>query len=129
MPEPIVYMDHSEIREGKLLELKRAMSNLAEFVESNEPRIFAYNVFFSEDDTRMTVIHIHPDSASLEYHMNVAGPEFPKFAEFIKLLSIDVYGNPGKDLVERLLQKAQMLGSGTVLVHNLHSGFARLGAP
>jgi len=60
--------------------------------------------------------------------MKVAGPAFPKFAEFIKLLTIDVYGKLSDDLVEQLRKKAQMLGTGTVVVHELHAGFARFGA-
>ena len=127
MSDPIVYIDNSEIREGKLEELKTAMNELAEFVEANEPRLIAYNVYFNQDGTRMTVFHVHPDSASLEFHMKVAGPLFPKMAEFIKLLTIDVYGKLSGDLLEQMRQKAQMLGSGTVLVHQLHAGFARFG--
>jgi len=127
MFEPIMFVDSSEIREGKLEELKTAMNGLVEFVEANEPRLIAYNVYFKEDGTRMTVFHVHPDSASLEFHMKVAGPLFPKFAEFIRLLTIDVYGKPSDDLVEQMRQKAQMLGNGTVLVHELHAGFARFG--
>jgi quinol monooxygenase YgiN len=127
MSEPIVYIDSSEIREGNLEELKKAMNELVEFVEANEPRLIAYNVYFKEDGTRMSVVHVHPDSASLEFHMKMAGPLFPKFAEFIKLLTIDVYGKPNDDLVEQMRQKAQMLGNGTVLVHDLHAGFARFG--
>lgn len=126
MPELIVYVDNSEIREGRLEELKRAMKELVEFVEANEPRLIAYNAYFNEDATRMTVIHVHPDSASLEFHMKVAGSLFPKFAEFMKLLTIDVYGQPSDALVDQLRQKAQTLGNGTVQVHGLHAGFARL---
>ena len=56
--------------------------------------------------------------------MTVAGPLFAKFAEFIKLLTIDVYGQPSDHLVQQLRQKARMLGNGTVLVHGPHAGFA-----
>ncbi len=124
---PIVYIDRSEIREGKLEELKTAMKELVELVEANEPRLIAYNVYFTEDGTRMTVVHIHLDSASLEFHMKVAGPAFPKFVEFVELLTIDVYGKPSEDLLEQMRKKAQMLGNGTVVVHELHAGFARFG--
>ena len=127
MSEPIIYIDRSEIREGKLEELKTAMNELIEFIEANEAQLIAYNVYFNEDGTRMAVVHVHPDSASLEFHMKVAGPAFPKFAEFIQLLTIDVYGKPSDDLLEQTRQKARMLGNGTVLVHELHAGYARLG--
>ncbi|WP_228500369.1 hypothetical protein [Nocardioides agariphilus] len=124
--QPIVYVDTSGVREGRLEELKVAMNDLAEFVEASEPRLLAYQVYFSEDGARMTVLHINPDSASLEFHMKVAGPKFAPIGEFINMLAIDVYGHPDAALVEQLRQKAVLLGSGVVRVHELHAGFARL---
>jgi len=126
MSQPIVYVDTSEVRDGRLEELKAAMDDLTQFVEANEPRLLAYNVYFSDDGSRMTVLHISPDSACLEFHMRVAGPKFPPIGEFINMLAIDVYGDPGDTLVERFRQKADMLGTGSVRVHELHTGFARL---
>jgi hypothetical protein len=126
MPQPIVYVDTSEVRAGRLDELKAAMEDLRMFVEANEPQLLAYNVYFSNNGTRMTVLHINPDPASLEFHMKVAGPLFHPIGQFINLLAIDVYGWPGQELVDQLRHKAEMLGSGTVRVHDLHSGFARL---
>jgi hypothetical protein len=126
MSQPIVYIDTSEVRPGRLEELKAAMKDLALFVQANEPQLLAYDVYFSDDGTRMSVLHINPDSASLERHMKVAGPKFPPIGEFIRMISIDVYGRPEDGLVEGLQQKAKMLGSGTVRVHDFHAGFTRL---
>ena len=124
--QPIVYVDTSEVRTGRLKELKAAMVDLSEFVEANEPQLLAYNVYFSDHGTRMTVLHINRDSASLEFHMKVAGPKFPPIGEFINMLAIDVYGNPADALVDRLRRKAELLGTGVVRVHDLHAGFSRL---
>ncbi|WP_228386481.1 hypothetical protein [Ornithinicoccus halotolerans] len=126
MSRPIVYVDTSEVRNGRLDELKLAMDDLTEFVEATEPRMVAYHVYFSENGSRMTVLHIHPDSASLEFHMQVAGPKFAPIGPYITMLGIDVYGHPGDALVDRLRQKAELLGSGSVRVHQLHAGFAHL---
>ena len=126
LSQPIAYLDTSEVRPGRLAELKVAMNDLERFVQANEPQLLAYDVYFSDDGTRMSVLHINPDSASLERHMKVAGPMSPPIGEFIRLLAIDVYGRPDDRLVEELRQKATMLGSGTVRVHDFHTGFARL---
>ena len=83
-------------------------------------------MYFGDDGTRVTVLHINPDSVSLEFHMKVAGPKFPPIGELIRLLGVDVYGRPDDAGVAQLRQKAEMLGSGTVRVHDLHAGFARL---
>ncbi len=128
MSEPLVFVDTSEVREGKLEELKTVIKDLAEFVRVNEPRPILYNVYLSEDGTRMTVIQAHPDSASMEYHMKLAGPVFTRFVELIKMSSMDVYGAPSDELREQMRQKALMLGAGGLTVHELAGGFERLGA-
>ena len=87
----ILYVDISEIHDGALEELKQAITKLVDFVEANEPRLLAYNVYFSDDGTRMTVVNLHPDSASLEYHLEVAGPLFRPFVALVTLSSIHIY--------------------------------------
>jgi hypothetical protein len=92
------------------------------------PPVLAYNVYLNDEGTLMTVVHVHRDSASLEYHLSVGGPAFRKLAELITLSSIDVYGHPSEAAVELLEQKARTLGGGTVTVHEWRAGFVRLSA-
>jgi hypothetical protein len=129
MSLPIVYVDTSEVKTGRLDDLKAAMADLARFVEANEPRLIAYNVYFTDDGRFMSVVHVDPDSTSLEFHLEVAGPRFPPIGRFITLRSIDVYGEPDESVVERLRRKAEALGTGVVRVHRPHAGFARLPGP
>jgi hypothetical protein len=125
MDDFVAYLDTSEVRPGKLGELKRAMAELAAFVERNEPRIISYTVHFSADGSTMSVLHFHPDLASLEFHMKVAGPMFPPVAPLIRMKSIEIFGRPSEDLLEQLREKAQLLGTGSVMVRDTHAGFAR----
>ena len=125
MTDPIVFVDTSEIRDGKLEELRRAVAELAEFVEANETHAISYQVFFSDDGRRMTVVQVHPDSASMERHMEVAGPVFAKFADLLVLRTIDIYGSPSERVVEQLRRKAELLGTASVAVHERQAGFAR----
>jgi quinol monooxygenase YgiN len=126
MAEPVISLDTSLIRDGRLDELKEAIAELVEFVESNEPRPIAYEVYLDDTGSRMTVVQVHPDSASMEYHMTVAGPAFAGFAELVTLSTLDVYGKPSEELLELLSRKVQMLGGATVNVHDLQAGFARI---
>jgi hypothetical protein len=127
MPQPIVYVDTSSIREGRHDELEAAMARLAAFVEVNMPRVISYGFFLDAERSRMTVVAVHPDSESLEFHMDTGADEFRKFADMIELLTIDVYGAVSDGVRERLDRKARMLGDATVTVHELHSGFVRAG--
>ncbi|MEV0271459.1 hypothetical protein AB0H43_21995 [Hamadaea sp. NPDC050747] len=123
----ITYVDRSLVRAGRLAELRAAITELAVFIEANEPMILAYNVYFDPDGSAMTVVHLHADAASLAFHLQIAGPRFPAFAAYVQMQSIDIYGEPGDDVVAQLRAKAQALGSGIVRVHNHHAGFNRVG--
>jgi hypothetical protein len=125
MSDAIVYVDTSEVREGALEEFQSGMKELDDLVAAIEPRIVAYNVYFSADGTTMTVVHVHPDSASLEYHLEVAGPVFRKLADLVTLSSIQIYGEPSEDALKHAHEKARLLGRGDVVVHALHAGFIR----
>jgi quinol monooxygenase YgiN len=127
MSDTIVVLDRSTVREGKLAELKRAMKELASFVDENEPRPFSYNVYFDHGETEMTVLQVHPDAASMEQHMRIAAREFPQFADLVDLRMMEVFGEPTESLLELLRRKAEMLGNATVVVHRRHAGFVRYG--
>jgi quinol monooxygenase YgiN len=130
MSKALVYVDTSEVREGALEELKGAIEELAEFVEANVPQILAYNVYLSDDGNRMTVVHVHADAASLDQHMDVAGPAFRRFADLLTLSSIRVYGEPSEKAVRQLHEKARQLGCEDVMiVPDAHAGFSRLATP
>ena len=126
MSELIVYIDHSDIREGRLPEVRAGIQELADFVDTHEPQLLAYGFYIDEEGMRMTLIAIHPDSSSLELHMEVGGPAFRKFIELIDLRGIEIYGRPSDRVLEQLQQKVEMMGeNGTVVVHDRYAGFAR----
>lgn len=125
MAQPIVYVDSSRIREGKLAELAAAMDGLARFVEAHMPRLLSYGFYLDEDRATMTVVAVHPDSASLEFHLDEGREAFRSFADLIELQRIEVYGAVSPAVLERLHQKAKMLGDARVVVHELQAGFSR----
>jgi hypothetical protein len=125
--DPIVVIDSSEIREGRIDELKTALTQLVEFVEANEAEPIAYSIYIDEDRRRMTVMQIHPNSASMELHMRLAGPIFRNFTELLVLSRVDFYGTPSDTLLQQMRQKAELLGNAPVVVNELHAGFARFG--
>jgi quinol monooxygenase YgiN len=125
----IVYVDTAEVRNGALEELKEAIKELVDFVEANEPRLIAYNVYLSDDGGGMTVVQVHPDAESLEYHMEVAGPVFRQFVELVTLSSIQIYGEASEKLLQQSHEKARLLGRGaSVVADDLHAGFTRFPA-
>src|SRR5262245_43610487 len=125
MSELLIYVDRAKVRTGALSQLKSAVEGLAAFVEEHEPRLVSYNVYFSEDESEMTVVHVHVDPASLDHHMDVIEPRLKGFADLVTLSSIHVYGEPSARGLAQLQDKIRLLGAGAVTVHPSHAGFSR----
>lgn len=129
MSEPIVYIDRSTIRPGRLRDLKRKIDDLVEFIDEREKQLLFYGFYLDEVASRMTVVAVHPDAASVELHMEVGGEAFRGFADLIDMEGIEVYGEPSDRMLEQLESKARDLGDrGSVSVGTLHAGFTRIAA-
>jgi hypothetical protein len=122
---PILYLDRSTITSDAIDELRAAAAELVEFVESREPRLLCYGFVVDADAGEMTVVAVHPDSASLELHLELGGPRFAAIGRYIRLRSIEVFGQPSRRATEAIHEKARLLGDATVRMVPLDPGFAR----
>jgi hypothetical protein len=101
---PVVYLDRSDVRDGDWDELKTRLRALVAFVDRHQPQLAAYGFYLDEHENRMTVVAVHPDSRSLERHIDVGGPEFRKRAPLLELRAIEVFG-PLSDRAVELLEQ------------------------
>jgi hypothetical protein len=129
MGDPLVYIDTSAIGPGMLDRVMAALDDLVAFIEANEPQLMAYGAYVNDEGTEMTVFHVHVDSASLEVHLDVAGPAFRPFVGLVTLSSIDVFGAPSERALDQLREKVRLLGTGDVRVHPPLAGFFRTDEP
>jgi hypothetical protein len=98
-----------------------------EFIEAREPQLISYGFYIDENAGKMTVVAVHPDSASLEFHMDVGGTEFRKLGHLLTLTEIECYGRPSERALEQMRYKAAALGDGrTVVAIERFAGFAHL---
>lgn len=127
MANPIVYVDRSRIRDGMAEQVRQQIERLVDFIDSREPQLIEYEFYFDDSESEMTVIAIHPDSRSLETHMELGREAFREFADLIDMQTIQVYGEPGEQVRRLLEQKAEMLGEdGRVEIHDRKGGFSRI---
>lgn len=127
---PVIYIDRSSVHEGRWAELKAGIHALVAFVDSRQPQMVTYGFYLDEDANEMTVVSVHPDSASLERHVEIGGPEFKTLGPFLQLREIEVFGRLSERAVELVQQKAASLGdAGAVTLHERFAGFDRINTP
>jgi hypothetical protein len=125
----VIYIDRSDVHEGRWDELLDGIRGLVAFVDRHQPQMATYGVYLDEAANEMTVVSVHPDSASLERHIELGAPEFRKLAPFLSLREIEVFGALSERATALVQQKAAALGNGGVVrVHNQFAGFARFDA-
>ena len=69
MSGPFIFIATNQLRSGKLAAERERAIELSAFIESTEPQLLAFNEYASEDGAEVSVVQVHPDAASMEFHM------------------------------------------------------------
>jgi quinol monooxygenase YgiN len=91
MSGPFIYVGTTTIKPGKLEEARKNLAELVDFVETNEPRMIAFHAFLDEEGSKLTIVQVHPDSASMEFHMQVNAKHFATAFDFLEAVVSDQY--------------------------------------
>lgn len=98
MSIPLVVISKFRVREGKLEELKQYYQKVLDVVEANQTQMVAFHGFLNEEGTELTSIQVHPDAASMDYHMSVLkenwDEHFSQYTDMVEGISIEYYGEP-----------------------------------
>jgi quinol monooxygenase YgiN len=103
MSGPFIYVGTTTIKPGKLEEAHRHLAELVDFVETNEPRMIAFHAFLDEDGSTLTIVQVHPDPASMEFHMQVNAKHFATAFDILEtVVSEQYYGGISEALATEL---------------------------
>jgi quinol monooxygenase YgiN len=103
MAGPFIYVGTMTIKPGKLDEARKGVAELIDLVETNEPRLIAFHAFLDEEGGTLAMVHVHPDTASMEFHMEVAAKHFATALDYLdKVVSEQYYGTISPGLAAEL---------------------------
>jgi quinol monooxygenase YgiN len=91
MSEAFVYIGTWTIKPDKREDARKRMAEIVDFVETNEPRLIGFHVFFDDDGGTCSVVQLHPDCASMEFHMQVGAAHFATAFDFIESITHEQY--------------------------------------
>lgn len=125
MPGPFIWIGTHTIKSGMLEECKRRLQELADLVETNEPRLIAFHIYFDEEGSTVSVVQVHPDADSMLFHMKVISEHLTDAFDYLeKTVSEQVFGTPSPSLSELLKKYADPEAAATQMpVHEV--GFTR----
>lgn len=108
MAGPFIFIGTHRLRDGTLESFQADSKALAEVVESNEPRMIAFNVFANEEGTEVSVVQVHPDAESMMLHMQVVRQHITDaYANSLDATtSMVVYGPPSDEVLAMMTHLA-----------------------
>jgi hypothetical protein len=106
MGGPIVFISNQRIKRGKLEGYKEYYRQVAELTEANKPGTVAHLGYLSEDGVEATIVHVFLDAEAMERHMRGVGAIAQKAAEFMEIVSWQIYGRPSDAVLEGMLKIA-----------------------
>lgn len=105
MSTPFVHVGTFTIKPGMLEEARKRLAEHADLVETNEPRLIAFHFYLDQAGTKGSVVQVHPDAASMEFHMRLIAEHLSGAFEVIdKIVSDQYFGAMTDSLAETLSQ-------------------------
>jgi hypothetical protein len=71
MSSPFIFIATNRLKPGAYEAERGRVAGLVEFIRAGEPRLLAFNEYINGERTEVTVVQVHPDAASMEFHMGV----------------------------------------------------------
>ena len=121
MSGSFIYVGTMRIKPGKVEDVHKSMAELVDFVETNEPRMIAFHAYLEEEERTLTIVQVHPDAASMEFHMQINAKHFATaFDSLESVLSEQYYGEITESLGDELAKWEDQ--SVTVTRVTMHAG-------
>ena len=125
MSEPIVFISHNKMKEGKLDAFIEFNQDGFLLIREQKPATVALLAYAGEDGGEVSFVHVFPDAEAMDIHFQGADERSKRAYEFMQPISMEIYGSPNDGVLEMMKQIAE---SGvTVSIDTDHlGGFLRL---
>jgi hypothetical protein len=126
MSEPIFFMSHFRIKEGRLDTVKQLTSEVTARLQADKPHTVLFLCYIDPGRSVISFLHAFADAESMDAHF-VGSDERARAAyEHIEPLGWEVYGRPSANALENLRQAADASGVALALNPEYVGGFLRL---
>ncbi len=110
--EPIVFVSHNRVKQGKLGALRDFLRDGTALLEGGKPRTRAFLAYLDDQGTTLTIVHVFADPDAMAAHIEGADQRTEAASEFIETTAIDIYGTPSEPILAAM---RQISGSGVAL--------------
>jgi hypothetical protein len=125
MNDPIVFVSHFSVTEGRVDAYRRLQTTVAEELRAAKPLTLAYLNYLNRADTRMTAVHVFPDAAAMDAHFAGAEDRSRRASEVLEPAGWEIYGQPSPGAVSAIRAAAASAAVSFTLETEYVAGFLR----
>jgi quinol monooxygenase YgiN len=102
MAGPIVFISHQRVKPGRFDEFAAFFAEGSKAIEADKPGTVVFLAFTDLERGETRIVHVFPDAAAMDRHMQGADERSARAYEFLEPLEIDVYGAPSDGVVSEI---------------------------
>jgi hypothetical protein len=125
MSEPIVFISHFRIKEGKLDAYKQLQRDTAELLHAQKPRTLVFLTYLNGNGAEMTAVHVFADAESMDLHFQGAEGRSIAAYEVLVPAGWEIYGQPSDDVVQTMRRAAESSHIALTMQNEHVAGFVR----
>jgi hypothetical protein len=126
MSEPVCFISHFRVKDGKLDALKQLSRDVAQRLGEQKPRTAMFLCYVDEGRGVASFVHAFADAESMDLHIEGAGDRSRAAYEFMEPAGWEVYGRPSEAALGVLRQAASSSGVTLRVEPQFVSGFLRM---
>jgi len=126
MSEPVVFISHFGLKEGKLEAFRQYFREGASLLKAEKPHTVAFLAYVDKDSGHVAIVHVFPDAAAMELHVEGAGQRAEAAYEFITPAAFEIYGTPSASVLDMMRRGAESQRADFSIKPEHLGGFIRL---
>jgi hypothetical protein len=110
MSEPIVFISHFRIKEGRVDDVRRRFGQGARALEAQKPQTLVFVSYVDPAARAVTIIHAFGDAAAMDLHVEGAEERAQAAYELLEPDGWEIYGRPSEQVLESMRRSADSFG-------------------
>ena len=111
MSEPVVFISHFTVREGKLEDLRRLAGDVERSLREDKPRTAAWLIYLEDGGPGVSFVHCFPDAEAMDLHFEGSDERTAAVYEFVEPAGFEIYGRPSEQALQTMREAATVRGS------------------
>jgi hypothetical protein len=125
MAEPITFISHFRVKEGKAEALRSMFAAGAAQLGVAKPRTAAFVGYLDKTGSLLTIVHLFPDAAAMDLHVEGAAERSQAAYELFEPAGWEIYGTPSPAALDMIRREAAEAGVSLTVAPDALGGFSR----